>query len=297
MFSTSPRYSSIVAIQRFNFIWFVEQSKLGEPDKKLLTSLLLMSGIKSDPASYIYHDVANRVAIVEGYAEISDLTGEEYREQLEAADNFRTAYKRFEIVLDEEDVFDEELIEQMRETGPFYDDIVDRNATSTLCCIDSVRSLVKEEGEKEPVESILDAVSNYGNVSYINDVTDVELDAAYGAVISTKICDYQKHAREENPDAEMFAEVSDSGDALRILIGDTGPGIDAGEQSVDGKGTEIIEEVLEGRDASFTVYDNQQKEEVDGPLIYPEQEVGALFQLQIGEVSNQLRNRRIEETR
>jgi hypothetical protein len=240
-----------------------------------------MSGIKSSPEDYISHDVRNRVNVVTGYAEISDLDGKSFEEQLNAAQEFEEAYQRFERVLAETGRFDQSLMEQMRSAGPFYDDIVDRNAASTVYSIESVISIIDPEDEQESIDSILDPISDYGEVNYLDDVAEVQIDDEYSAIISTKICDFQKHVRSENPQAEMFAEVEKDQEGLQILIGDTGSGIDSGDLSEEGKGTEIINEVLDGRDAEFNVYDNNEKENVEGPESYPEQKVGALFELNL----------------
>ncbi len=244
-----------------------------------------MSGIKSNPAEYISHDVRNRVNIVSGYAEISGLEGEIFDEQLKAAKNFEKAYKRFERVLAETGEFDQQLIGQMRGAGPFFDEIIDRNATSTVYSVDSVRSVVDNEDKHETVDSIMNPISDYGEVEYLDDVADIELDAEYAAIISTKICDYQKHVRSENPRAEMFAEVAEDEEGLQILIGDTGSGVEPGDLSKKGKGAEIIDEVLDSREAEFAVYDNNEKKNIEGPENYPEQEVGALFELNLPEAN------------
>jgi hypothetical protein len=231
-----------------------------------------MSDENGEMLSYLRHEVNNRLNLATGYA---DLREEEV--DMEALDDFEESYERFERVLYETGNFDDILMERMDEVD-VGDDEIQAYVDSALHSINAVEYFFSDREETRPVNEVFSTVGKHGEVRYREGVGEELVDDSYSAVVSTKICDYLKHAR---PEADtMFAVIGYEGDDSMVAwIGDDGEGLESGVENT-GKGTEIIEEAL-GEGASYEVFTVPEIDEMELPeLPVPEEDVGGLFRLE-----------------
>lgn len=223
--------------------------------------------------SYLRHEVNNRLNLATGYA---DLREDEV--DMEALDDFVGSYQRFERVLQETGNFDDLLMESMEEVE-VGDEEIQAYIDSALHSVNAVEHFFSDRDVAKPVRDVFSAVGKHGEVRYRGGIGEELVDESYRAVVSTKICDYLKHAR---PEADtMFAAVGyGEDDRLVAWIGDDGEGIEPGDLENTGKGTEIVEEAL-GEEASYEAYTTADVNELELPeLPVPQEEIGGLFRLE-----------------